>query len=54
VAVATRNERFQSFVEHGRQGGTEVVAGGEFGEGRGALSMPTVLAKVATDVRVRL
>jgi acyl-CoA reductase-like NAD-dependent aldehyde dehydrogenase len=56
VAAATGNEHGPSlhrdavhcFVERGRHEGAEIVAGGEFGDGRGAFHKPTALAKVSS------
>jgi acyl-CoA reductase-like NAD-dependent aldehyde dehydrogenase len=44
-----RSRGVHGFVERGRQEGAEVVAGGEFGDGKGAFSTPTVLAKISKD-----
>ncbi len=48
----SHRERVHGFVERGREGGAEVVIGGEPGEGRGAFYKPTVLANVDTGMEV--
>jgi acyl-CoA reductase-like NAD-dependent aldehyde dehydrogenase len=45
-------DRVHGFVERGAAEGAEIVAGGEFGEGRGAFYRPTVLAKVDNAMEV--
>lgn len=47
---SVRRDRVHGFVERGRPEGTEVIAGGEFGDGTGASSKPTVLAKVSNSI----
>src|SRR6266536_3542371 len=51
ISTAHR-ERVHSFVERGRKEGAEVVAGGEFGDGKGAFYRPTVLANVDNAMEV--
>src|SRR6266540_932018 len=51
ISTAHR-DRVHSFVERGRKEGAEVVAGGEFGDGKGAFYRPTVLAKVDNAMEV--
>jgi acyl-CoA reductase-like NAD-dependent aldehyde dehydrogenase len=46
----THRDRVHGFVERGRQEGAEVVAGGEFGNGKSAFSKPTVLAEVSSSL----
>jgi len=49
ISTAHR-DRVHGFVERGRQEGAEIVAGGEFGDGKGAFYKPTVLAKVSSSM----
>src|SRR3989441_1788886 len=51
ISTAHR-DRVHGFVERGVAEGAEVVAGGEFGEGKGAFYRPTVLAKVENAMEV--
>jgi acyl-CoA reductase-like NAD-dependent aldehyde dehydrogenase len=51
ISTAHR-DRVHSFVERGRKEGAEVVAGGAFGDGKGAFYRPTVLAKVDNAMEV--
>jgi acyl-CoA reductase-like NAD-dependent aldehyde dehydrogenase len=49
---AAHRERVHGFVERGAAAGAEIVAGGEFGDGKGAFYKPTVLAKVDNSMEV--
>jgi aldehyde dehydrogenase (NAD+)/betaine-aldehyde dehydrogenase len=49
ISTAHR-DRVHGFVERGRLEGAEIVAGGEFGDGKGAFYKPTVLAKVSSSM----
>jgi acyl-CoA reductase-like NAD-dependent aldehyde dehydrogenase len=49
---SVHRERVHGFVERGREEGAEVVVGGEFGDGKGAFYLPTVLAKVDNRMEV--
>src|SRR5205823_8033493 len=51
ISTAHR-DKVHGFVDLGRDEGAEVVAGGEPGEGKGALYPPTVLAKVDNSMAV--
>jgi acyl-CoA reductase-like NAD-dependent aldehyde dehydrogenase len=51
ISTAHR-DRVHGFVERGMKEGAEVVAGGEFGDGKGAFYRPTVLAKVDNAMEV--
>jgi acyl-CoA reductase-like NAD-dependent aldehyde dehydrogenase len=51
ISTAHR-DRVHGFVERGLKEGAEVVAGGEFGDGKGAFYRPTVLAKVDNSMEV--
>ena len=51
ISTAHR-DRVHGFVERGQKEGAEVVAGGEFGDGKGAFYRPTVLAKVDNAMEV--
>jgi aldehyde dehydrogenase (NAD+)/betaine-aldehyde dehydrogenase len=46
----SHRDRVHGFVERGRREGAEIVAGGEFGDGKGAFYKPTVLAKVSSSM----
>ncbi|MDX6517393.1 MAG: betaine-aldehyde dehydrogenase, partial [Gaiellaceae bacterium] len=51
ISTAHR-DRVHGFVERGQAEGAELVAGGAFGDGKGAFYKPTVLAQVRNDMEV--